>query len=192
MDLDTRPPQMMRSTIGLRIQHCGHCGFCSSSIDDLEEFEGLGKQDLLEAIQAEGYQRMLHDGGIPEKARHYACRAMLLDLCPDKAATSFSWLSAAWIIDDSSHPELAAPFRLIAADALQAALAGRTEIAEVATLLMVIVDVRRRAGDEKGALGALDRLPPGVDDFMLSLFEYERRLIMAGDRSCHAVSDAMG
>ncbi len=60
-DLDTRPPEMMRSTLGVTIQRCPHCFYCSF---DLSKCDSNTKK----LVKSSEYQEIVQDQTVPAVA----------------------------------------------------------------------------------------------------------------------------
>ena len=63
-DLDTRPPEMTRSTIYYSIQRCPSCGYCAS---DLSECSG----DVKFHVESKAYQEIIGNKAIPKVAASF-------------------------------------------------------------------------------------------------------------------------
>ena len=93
MDLDTRPPEMRRSTMEFWVQECPKCGYVSENLQkkapierdflSSEEYLGFEKQAPLSDLA----KRFVREGRIAEKAG-----------LPDEAF--YDYLCAAWASDD--------------------------------------------------------------------------------------------
>jgi hypothetical protein len=68
-DLDTRPPEMQRSTLPHWVQVCPHCGYVAFEIS-----EGTDATPLI--IRSDDYRAQLTDPAYPELANRFLCWAL--------------------------------------------------------------------------------------------------------------------
>ncbi len=185
-DLDTRPPEMQRSTMSTWIQRCPSCGY---SARDITQFNA----GMAPVLHGPEYQAHLTDPRYPDLANHFLCAAMLMQAVGQAADAGWAMLHAAWVLDDAKKDELARLCRSDAADSFVAALAaGETLGQQAGASEAIIVDCLRRAGRGGEALTVIDRaLASGCDGIIKKVLVFERSLIECGDTSCHLVSDAL-
>jgi ribosomal protein L37E len=72
-ELDTRPPEMERSTIYHMIQRCLSCGYCSSDLSTC-----LGDTEAF--VKSKNYQDILSTPSIPEEAASYLASSYIISL----------------------------------------------------------------------------------------------------------------
>ena len=60
-DLDTRPPEMERSTIYYNIQRCPNCGYCSEDLST-----SVGNLETL--VKSKIYQEIVFNSSVPDAA----------------------------------------------------------------------------------------------------------------------------
>ncbi|MDO5505124.1 MAG: hypothetical protein Q4F49_02360 [Pseudoxanthomonas suwonensis] len=94
MDLDMRPPGLMRHALRYQIHRCGHCGLC---VPNLEEVNGV---DLPTVVRSTRYRAILENDDLPELAREFMAFAHVCELAGWGRAMVRSTLSAAWLCDD--------------------------------------------------------------------------------------------
>ena len=69
-DLDTRPPEMQRSTISTWVQECPECGYCARSID-----KPLASAEAV--ITRPEYRSQLTSTDYPQLANAFLCQRMI-------------------------------------------------------------------------------------------------------------------
>lgn len=69
-DLDTRPPEMQRSTIFAWVQCCPECGYCSSDISKVPS-------QAVSVVHSPEYGKQLTDSTYPELANGFLCKAII-------------------------------------------------------------------------------------------------------------------
>ena len=180
MDLDTRPPPLLRDTLAYEVQRCENCAYCAPSLDAGQEVSG-------ELVNSEAYQELANDESIPEPARSFRCAAWIAEEDARLADAGWLHLKAAWALDDLEDHDQARDARLRALEAWQKAknkdqLFAPDEDSEA----LLVVDVTRRAGlfDQAEQLAAeFD----SEEEFLVKVMDFERDLIGRRDHSCHTV-----
>lgn len=104
-DLDTRPPQMARSSIHYWVARCPSCGYCNSRI-------AKRLRHATKTVRSAEYQTILADERVPSLVRSFRCQAMLLERASDIRGAFWASLHAAWAADDSAAKEVADDCRL--------------------------------------------------------------------------------
>ncbi len=177
VDLDLRPPDMLRSTMHAWITECPTCRMCAPNIEDVAEAERavVGTPDYLAARD---------EAGVPDTARKFHAHALM-------AAGSGAWprafhqlLAAAWVMDDAGNADLARRFRTYAIHC------RRQQPDPDPSDRIQLLDVLRRAGvwDEAEALGrALEG--EALDGPLPQIVAFENRLIAARDTGCYTIGD---
>ncbi len=184
-DLDLRPPEMARYTLGDQLQECPECGYVNGDL-------GRPTEGAAEAIRAESYVELRRRSDIPEAASRFARYALLRQ--SDRRAAGRALLSAAWVCDDAFDTRHAQAFRSRAADALLE-LRPFVKPPDEPRLGAVLVDVLRRAQrfDEALALAEeilasdAERDNPNLG----SVLRFQRRLCADRDTDCYTVADAV-
>lgn len=115
-DLDTRPPEMERSTLRSQVQRCPSCGFCAVEVKDFD-------QRYSAILESEAYQKQLIAPECPELALTFLCAGMLAEGVTRHQEAGWLFLRAAWVCDDHKRDELARRCRCRAADQFIAAMA---------------------------------------------------------------------
>jgi hypothetical protein len=185
MDLDTRPPQLRRSSMWLWLQECGSCGYVASDLGDEGEVKPM--ESLWHAYLAE-----LNSPQRQRLANLFVCRSLLDEAAGDLAAAGWRRLQAAWVCDDRGPAEEASLQRRAAIALFERSrTAGQpaTEQARGGDELL-LADLARRCGNFDAARAYCElglQLEPRP--FIRRLLEFEKGLCAAGDSACHNVGE---
>lgn len=187
MDLDTRPPEMKRSTMDMWVYECPSCGHCAADL--AEPGEGLA-----EIVASEAYLSVRKNAAIPAKARAFLCQALIAKVQGRLKVAAWATIHVAWVCDDEGASVAATRHRLEGAGLVQAAdLAGTPVGQDAGACAAIGTDLLRRGGSfaeaHAVAQAAIAAAPPDVIETVL---RYQMRLIDARDRSCRTVEDALG
>ncbi len=186
-DLDLRPAEMARSTMGTWLQQCPHCHFVNSDLN-----EPLATADQL--LASEAYRKLINDAGIPELAKRFACYALLVEGA-DPMGAAEATLRAAWACDDADDRERAARFRSQSADYVLAKLPVVDRDAQL-TLRVRLVDILRRASrfDEAKMLLVELKADPEViaNKILAAVVSFEAGLCAKADVEGYTIAAAMG
>ncbi len=105
MDLDTRPPEMARSTLPEQIHACPECGYRSPGL------EAIAGVDLPAAVRSPEYLRMLADDRFPPLARDFLAFRHVCTTAGQARDALWATLSAVWVCDDTQSTAGAATLR---------------------------------------------------------------------------------
>lgn len=183
-DLDTRPPEMERSTISAWVQQCPECDYCSRSLGEAP----AGAQTVVDSPE---YRRQLIHPDYPELANAFLCLRMISEVSGSWSDAAWASIHAAWACDDDARPEAATKCR-IEAIRLITALHNRAErLAEdPGADEAILTDLLRRAGKFDEALDVVDRsLLQDYHRIILAVLRFRRGLISAGDAAAHLISE---
>ena len=187
MDLDTRPPEMRRSTMDHWVHECDECGYVASDLGDADEAGQM--TSVWHAYLAE-----LHSTQRPRLANRFVCRSLLDEATGDRAAAGWRRLHAAWACDDAEQAEEARVQRRAALALFERArAAGQRAMKSVAGGDEVLLaDIARRAGEfEQAAEYCSAGLAlPEVPAFVTKLLVLEQEFVAARDIGCHRASEA--
>ncbi len=178
-DLDLRPGEPVRSTMGRWLQQCPGCGYCAPDIT-------RAHPAAAEAVRAAPFRALMADATIPPLARRFLAWALVLEETGALHASAEATLQAAWVADDLGRPELARSWRL---DAVALWRGGPPLDAEQTVR---VVDALRRAeawDDAAATAEALARQEP--PEAVAQVVMLERRLIEAQDAGRHTVASAL-
>ena len=185
MDLDTRPPPMRRSSMGLWLQECASCGYVASDLGDAQEAKPM--ESLWHAYLAE-----LNSPYRLRPANLFVCRSLLDEAAGDLAAAGWRRLHAAWVCDDLGPAEEASLQRRAAIGLLERSRAAGKPAMEQAAGgdELLLADLARRCGDfEAGLAYCKAGLKLELQPFIRQLLEFEKSLCAAGDAACHNVGE---
>jgi len=185
-DLDTRPPEMQRSTIFAWVQRCPECGYCASDVSKSPP----GSETVVNGSE---YRKQLNDQAYPELANSFLCKAIIDREAHDYAAATWALINAAWVCDDEGRPDEAVVCRHKAADMLVTAEDHGQQVAEQnGASTAILVDLLRRAGRTDDARKAIAERRTGIaEGIIIRILDFQSVLIQKGDVSCHKISEAV-
>jgi ribosomal protein L37E len=178
-DLDLRPGEPVRSSMGRWLQQCPACGYAAPDIT-------RAHPAAAEAVRAAPFRALLQESGTPPLARRFLAWALVLEETGALHAAAEATLHAAWVADDLERPELARSWRL---DAVALWRGGPPLDAEQTVR---IIDALRRAeawGDAGATAEHLAHTDP--PEAVAQVIALERRLIAAQDCGRHTVASAL-
>lgn len=183
-DLDTRPPEVQRSTLPYWVQACPSCGYCAQELTD-------AIPGAAERVREAAYAAQLHERGYPELADRFLCWSLLLERAGQLELAGKTSLYAAWACDDAQEDAAARKCRTRAVALYEQALArGEAHFDQVAAEDCLLADLLRRSGEFAPAsarcVAGLAKHPPKVVENALA---YEKVLIMAKDTQCHSMAE---
>lgn len=146
-DLDTRPPEMQRSTLPHWVQVCPHCGYVASKVSE-------GTDATPQIIRSDHYRAQLTDSAYPELATRFLCWALVQEQQGNPIGAGWSSVHAAWASDDAGDAAAAARCRR---RALQLFARGRKTRRRISQQRYaeypLLTDLWRRVGDFEAAIG---------------------------------------
>ena len=184
-DLDTRPPNMERSTIFTWVQRCPWCGYCASDISKrIREAENI--------IHSVSYKQQLNNSAFPELANSFLCFSLILENVGNYAGAGWECIHAAWSCDDANLNTCAQSCRKKAVILLQKArekgqsFAKRTGAEET-----IMADLLRRSGQFELALKVCnDGLKKNPEKIISDILRFQKILIGKSDVACHTIAEA--
>ncbi len=185
-DLDTRPPEMQRSTMFTWVQRCSKCGYCASNVSKSRPgFEAV--------VNAEEYRKQLNDQAFPELANSFLCKAIIDRETNDYAGATWALIHAAWVCDDAHRPNEAAVCRHKAATMLVTAEDHGQQVgSRSGASTAILVDLLRRSGRTDDARRVIAERRAGItDDIITRVLDFQSNLIEKGDTSCYTISQAL-
>lgn len=184
-DLDTRPPEMERSTIDMWIQTCPSCGYCAPSIS-----ERIKKAS--EVINSNSYRQQLNNLKFSKLANAFFCYSLIQESAGRHAHAGWSSIHAAWACDDDGSTASAQTCRKRAVNLLQKARESSQRFVEQpGGEGALIVDLLRRAGQFEEALRICDNgLKKKPEKLLADILRFEKMLIGEADNTCHLLSEA--
>lgn len=186
-DLDTRPPEMERSTMFAWIQRCPDCGYCNSDVSKA----GSDEQTI---VKGADYQSQLTDPTYPALANSFLCKAISDRAAGSYADTTWDLIRAAWACDDSGHAEQAKTCRKTAADMLELSQASKQKAAsDERAETAILVDLLRRSGQPERAQRILTKQArETTQDVIGRVLSFQELLIQRRDFSSHTIAEAVG
>lgn len=179
-DLDTRPPEMFRSTMHTWVQKCPKCGYAAGKMTD--------KPLVDEAfIKTEEY---LTTGGIPfasELAKSFFQLYLTYRHAKDARNAFWSALQAAWASDDADDAPSAAAARKLALEQLD-----RWEVQsdQAQQNALIKADLLRRIGEFDAAKQSLENAKI-TGELLKQIARAIILLCEKRDAQCHTVQDAL-
>ncbi len=186
MDLDTRPPEMARSTMLAWVQQCPTCGHCAR---DASQFDSK----LRGILESQDYQQHLKNETLPPLAARFICSGLLLEAGGKIVEAGLEYLRVAWIMDDAEAAAGSKQWRGQAANCLARSLeVSATPAGSDANVGTIMVDCLRRAGRGQEALSVIERILSGnVGAVIEQVLIFQRELITRGDIRSHTIDEAI-
>jgi hypothetical protein len=187
MDLDTRPPEMKRSTLHAWVHECEECGYVAADLGDAAEARQT-------APLWHAYLSELNRADRPRVANRFVCRSLFDEAAGEYAAAGWRRLHAAWACDDAGRADDAREQRLAALECFERARAAGQRILQsvIGGDALLLADIARRAGDfgRAAAYVAAGLAQAEVPARVTKLLLLERRLIEMRDASRHSVDES--
>jgi hypothetical protein len=183
-DLDTRPPEMMRSTMWLWVQECPHCGYVAKDISQPPHASA-------QLYCGEGGWRGISYPDYPELAVRFLKLADLQEGVGHTLEAAWSALRAAWSCDDVNDDARAIACRQRAIGYF-ARIVGWVHLfpKEPGAMEALLADIHRRAGDSDGAVHwadiGLERAP---DSAISAVLYFQRAKAILQDRARYTGED---
>ncbi len=186
-DLDTRPPEMERSTIFAWVQRCPDCGYCASDISKASAQAAM-------IIRSNAYREQLTDPALPELANSFLCKSIIEEAAGDYASAAWSLIHAAWVCDDEEKADSAKKCRNMAiAMVLQALEKGQEFTRQRGAETAVLVDLLRRAGRFSEAKELIATKRGAIEEeVIVKVLAFQEVLIGRRDEACHTIAEALG
>lgn len=186
-DLDTRPPEMERSTIVAWVQRCPKCGYCASDVS-------TARPEAQTVVIGQEYKDQLNDPTYPKLAASFLCKAILDRESKDFAAATWALIHAAWVCDDSDQAEEAMACRQKAADMLVIAEEHRQQVAEQdGASTTMLIDLLRRSGQfEQARKTIVERRRMISERIIARILDFQTCLLDRNDTGCHTTAEALG
>lgn len=190
-DLDTRPPEMHRSTMSRWVHRCTNCGY---SAPDLS----LGTPAVREIVRAVPYQALQRNRSYPSLAVSFLCWSMIQEIQGAYVEAGWAALHAAWACDDA-EAQTAAIGRHASTRCRAKAIeliclcreAGLPFSEQEGVEEAVLADLLRRSGqfEEVPAVCGIG-LARNPDEAVRRVLVYEEELAEKQDSACHSAAEA--
>ena len=183
-DLDTRPPEMMRSTIHAWVHCCPGCGYCASDLSK-------GGRAARKVIQSPEYVEQLNNTDFPELANSFLCQSMIHSQASEWVPATWAIIHAVWVCDDDGLESIAATCRKRAATMLRKAGArGQYIDDQPVSSAALLIDILRRANELDAAKEVIRKnrkiVPEGI---IRQIMTCQEALIRAGDIGCYTIEN---
>jgi len=185
-DLDTRPSEMMRSTIYYSIQRCPPCGYSAS---DLSECSG----DVKVHVESKEYQEIIGNKLIPKVAASFLALSYEKQQTHQYSESAWAAIHAAWICDDKNKQKASKEYRKKAISMIESANSHSQNMGDQAGATEALtIDLMRRAGMfEQASKLAEETKTKDIEEIILQIIAYEESLIKINDIDSHTVSEAL-
>lgn len=185
-DLDTRPPEMQRSTIHIWVQRCSGCGACARDLSKIDASAG-------DVIKNSDYSAQLKDLQFPELANSFICKSIIDEHAGDFKSATWALIYAAWVCDDTGSAAQSITCRRRAATMLRKAEANGQEVTkQPRASTAILIDLLRRADAFDEAVEVIGKTEGTASgDVIAQVIRYQKRLIEAGGRDCHTIAEAL-
>jgi len=182
-DLDTRPPEMQRSTMSTWVQKCPECGYCARAINE-------APAEANAVIASAEYLGQLTSPDYPELANAFLCLRLVSERAGSISDAAWASIQAAWACDDSSNVVAAARCRNEAVRLMRVLREqGQTLTEQPGADEAMMTDLLRRAGRFGEALDVVDQSMASIDhDLIRAILRYQKGLISKGDVAGHALA----
>jgi hypothetical protein len=209
-DLDTRPPELERSTMFTWVHRCPGCGYCAEDVSEEPPWCG----DLL---GFSGYVEQLNEKIFPELANNFLCKAFIDEDIEDYAAAAWDLIHAAWVCDDEAKAELARICRNEAIDMINKIFDSGQQFTDEARNdvenhdavpvkegegrflqfdrmgTAILVDLLRRTGRGSEAQKLIKAKRTTITDTTIcKILDFQEHLLSIGDEACHTIGEALG
>jgi hypothetical protein len=184
-DLDTRPPEMQRSTMSMWVQRCTGCGYCAAKV-------GEARPEAATAVKRQSYKDQLKNPAYPELTNTFLCKAMVDRASNEYAAAFWATVFAAWACDDMDRSDQALICRQQAIELLdQVKEHGQQVSKQTGVTTTLRVDLLRRAGRFEEAMKVAEAWDAEDEgDAIDCILDFQCDLIEIRDRGCHTVAEA--
>jgi hypothetical protein len=186
-DLDTRPAEMMRSTINYWVQRCPSCCYCAPDLSECNP----GTKGIVESQE---YQDILNNDAIPEIAASFLALSYEKQQSQQYSVSVWRAIHAAWICDDKDNSEASKECRIKAISLIEKAESHSQTIAnQTGASEAITIDLMRRTGMLQKALELVENTKAkDIEDVIRKVITFEETLIRNKDNRRHTVSEALG
>ena len=169
-DLDTRPPEMQRSTMQYWTQRCPDCGYCSTDIS-------VSEGNMIEIVKSSEYQKQLKDKSFPKLANTFLCSSMIQESSGSYQASAWRAIHAAWACDDFGFNDSAKICRIKALSMIRKGKSkGQSFMKSREESLCIQVDLLRRAEKFEEASNLIKiLLKEDIDDLLTKILHFQKK-----------------
>ncbi len=186
-DLDTRPPEMERSTIKYRVQRCPSCYYCAPDLSECDP-------NASHIIKSPGYETIVTNKSIPEVAASFLALSYENQQMKNFSESAWRAIEAAWICDDENNDEAARECRETAISLIEEGKTHTQYIAdEPGASEAITIDLMRRAGMFREAMDlTVETKTQNMKEIIKQVIAFEEELISIRDTDTHTISEASG
>ena len=186
IDLDTRPPEMRRSTFNLWVQRCPSCGYCAPDISERTK-------NSINIVYSDPYIKQLNDPEFSMLANEFLCCSIIQENAEEYADAGWSNIYAAWACDDADLIIQSQHCRTKAVVLLQKAKEnGQTYAQDTLSEIVIMIDLLRRSCQFEEALRLCeDELKTKPEKTISGVLQFQRKLISKSDIACYNFGDAI-
>lgn len=184
-DLDSRPPEMQRSTIDHWVQRCPSCGYCARDLSQCDP-------DIESIIKSSAYQSILQDSSLPSLAASFMAVSYQKQQVEKFSESAWAAIHAAWVCDDKDDRGGAKNCRL---EAITMINKGKTLsqnlIKQAGGSELITIDLMRRAEMFEEALQlAEETITKDIEETIIKIIQFQIKLIHAKDTQTYTQSQA--
>ncbi len=184
-DLDFRPPEMMRSTMGSWLHECPSCGYCAEALDEADaEIVAIVKGDSFRSFRSGA-------AGFGQPAKMFHSAAFIAAEAGKLADAFHHTLHEAWAHDDAGDSVRAGAARLNAVDLMnQVQRDGQRLFEDPGADDVVAADLFRRTGNFGRAAEVCQKALPGdCDNAIQKVLAFQLLLCEMGDTTPHTIEE---
>ena len=181
-DLDSRPPEMMRSTMLYNVMVCPKCHYANYDIT-----KKIYKMDE-EWLKDEEYLAIVKDKKISKFGKAFMLCAHLQYKAGHKNEAAYDYLSASWMLEDDRYLSMAKVARKLACSIFKEGFKNQKDL----TTRMICVDLMRRNGEFDDSLNlANEVLKKNPSDDFIKILKYQIALCEYKDSTVYTFEDAI-
>jgi hypothetical protein len=185
-DLDTRPPQMIRSTLKFQIRRCTMCGYCAPDLAD-------ASTQVFEIVKMDFYQTQLFHPEFSVLVNNFLCHSIIQRALGALDEAGWSSVRAAWVCDDEQVPHAARQCRAQAIRLFQ--LCQRTGVSfasDPGVEEAVLADLYRRIGQFEQVHPLCQQgIAKNPSDTIYQMLNFQIALAKQQDPVCHVIAEAL-
>jgi hypothetical protein len=184
-DLDTRPPEMERSTIHCWIQRCPSCSYCAPDISN-------GPEIATKVVKSDAYLKQRDDSSYPELANKFLCWAIIKEAKGDTGGAGWTAVQAAWACDDADEESAANESRRRAVSLFEKARSNGSSFANGSGVQeAILADLLRRSGQfDKVETVCQTGLEEGPEAMVKIILHFQQSLARRKDADCYTIAEA--
>lgn len=183
-DLDTRPPEMMRSTMPMWVHCCPSCGYCAPDVSS-------GPQIASQVIKSATYLNQKNNSSYPDLANKFLCWSIILEEAGEQSDAGWAAVRAAWVCDDADASKQAKASRQRAVALFkQAHLQEKNFVMGPGAEEAVLADLLRRSGNfEEVEAMCKQGLEKNPEKLIKNILLFEQHLSHQKDEKCYTIQE---